>query len=122
MDGFYYAGLVVRCLNSRYVEVDFRDFDRQVVSSRYVIAMQGARPCPSLKVQYPLLSVENAGYNVVGRVVLEGSSITGYAICRFLSRRCRLLSCTDSFFFISSFYKCRRQAFLDDIFASICGV
>ena len=51
----------MRCLNSRYVEVDFRDFDRQVVSSRYVIAMQGARPCPSLKVQYPLLSVENAG-------------------------------------------------------------
>lgn len=66
----------MRCLNSRYVEVDFRDFDRQVVSSRYVIAMQGARPCPSLKVQYPLLSVENAGCNVVGRVVLEGSSIT----------------------------------------------
>ena len=66
----------MRCLNSRYVEVDFRDFDRQVVSSRYVIAMQGARPCPSLKVQYPLPSVENAGYNVVGRVVLEGSNIT----------------------------------------------
>ena len=64
----------MRCLNSRYVEVDFRDFDRQVVSSRYVIAMQGARPCPSLKVQYPLLSVKNAGYNVVGG--REGSSIT----------------------------------------------
>ena len=51
MDGFYYAGVVSRCLNPRYVEVDFRDFDRQVVSSRYVITMQGARPCPSLKVQ-----------------------------------------------------------------------
>ena len=66
----------MRCLNSRYVEVDLRDFDRQVVSARYVIAMQGARPCPPLKVQYPLLSVKNAGYSVVGRVVLEGSSIT----------------------------------------------
>lgn len=50
VDGFYYAGVVTRCLNPRYVEVDFRDFDRQVVSSRYVITVQGARPCPSLKV------------------------------------------------------------------------
>lgn len=66
----------MRCLNPRYVEVDFRDFDRQVVSTRYVIAIQGARPCPSLKVQYPLLSVKNAGYHVVGCVVSEGSSIT----------------------------------------------
>ena len=66
----------MRCLNSRYVEVDFRDFDRQVVSTRYVIAMQGARPCPSLKVQYPLLSIKNTDYLVVGRVVLEGTNIT----------------------------------------------
>lgn len=51
VDGFYYAGVVSRCLNPRYVEVDFRDFDRQVVSARYVITVQGARPCPSLKVQ-----------------------------------------------------------------------
>lgn len=50
VDGFYYAGAVSRCLNSRYVEVDFRNFDRQVVPARCVIAMQGARPCPSLKV------------------------------------------------------------------------
>ena len=51
VDGFYYAGVVSRCLNPRYVEVDFRDFDQQVVSARYVITVQGARPCPSLKVQ-----------------------------------------------------------------------
>jgi len=50
LDGFYYPGVVSRCLNSRYLEVDFDNGDRQVTSVRYVIPIGGARPCPTLKV------------------------------------------------------------------------
>ncbi|EDO28327.1 predicted protein [Nematostella vectensis] len=50
VDGFYYPGLVSKCINSRYVEVDFNDCERQAVSVRYVIPVEGARPCPTLKV------------------------------------------------------------------------
>ena len=50
LDGFYYPGIVSRCLNSRYLEVDFDNGDRQVTSVRNVIPVGGARPCPTLKV------------------------------------------------------------------------
>ncbi|KAK3738170.1 hypothetical protein QZH41_019678, partial [Actinostola sp. cb2023] len=50
VDGFYYPGLVCKCINTRYVEVDFESCERQVVGVRYVIPVEGARPCPSLKV------------------------------------------------------------------------
>lgn len=52
VDGFYYPGLVRKCINPRYVEVDFDGFERQVVGVRYVIPIEGARPCPSLKVSH----------------------------------------------------------------------
>lgn len=51
VDGFYYPGLVRKCVNPRYVEIDFDGFERQVVGVRYVIPIEGARPCPSLKVR-----------------------------------------------------------------------
>lgn len=52
VDGFYYPGLVRKCINPRYVEVEFDGFERQVVGVRYVIPIEGARPCPSLKVSF----------------------------------------------------------------------
>ncbi len=50
LDGFYYHGIVAKCLNSRYLEVDFDSGEKQVTSVRYVIPIGGARPCPTLKV------------------------------------------------------------------------
>ena len=41
VDGFYYPGLVSRCLNTRYVEVDFNDFDRQVGQRKKTLFYRG---------------------------------------------------------------------------------
>eukprot|EP00794_Sanderia_malayensis_P007171 gene7171-7977_t len=50
LDGYFYNAIVAKCLNSRYIEVDFDCGEKQVISARHVIPVGGARPCPTLKV------------------------------------------------------------------------
>ncbi|XP_072040207.1 von Willebrand factor A domain-containing protein 3B-like isoform X2 [Amphiura filiformis] len=48
-DGFYYPGTVARVEDPRHVKIRFQSQGREVIPTRFVIQMGGARPSPILK-------------------------------------------------------------------------
>ncbi|XP_072898034.1 von Willebrand factor A domain-containing protein 3B-like [Hemitrygon akajei] len=50
VDGFYYAGIITRCVGVREVLIDFTKGDTQITPTQFVIQIGGAAPCPALKV------------------------------------------------------------------------
>ncbi|XP_059819844.1 von Willebrand factor A domain-containing protein 3B-like isoform X2 [Hypanus sabinus] len=50
VDGFYYAGIITRCVGARKVLIDFTKGDTQITPTQFVIQIGGAAPCPALKV------------------------------------------------------------------------
>ncbi|XP_043548729.1 von Willebrand factor A domain-containing protein 3B-like [Chiloscyllium plagiosum] len=49
VDGFYYPGIVTKCVGARKAIIDFMKGDTQITSTRFLICVGGASPCPSLK-------------------------------------------------------------------------
>ncbi|XP_072118844.1 von Willebrand factor A domain-containing protein 3B-like isoform X3 [Mobula birostris] len=50
VDGFYYPGIIIRCVGVRKVLIDFTKGDTQITPTQFVIQVGGAIPCPVLKV------------------------------------------------------------------------
>nr|XP_015219502.1 PREDICTED: von Willebrand factor A domain-containing protein 3B isoform X2 [Lepisosteus oculatus] len=50
IDGFYYPGTVIKCLNSKKATVDFTRGDTQIVPLGFLISIGGSGPCPPLAV------------------------------------------------------------------------
>ncbi|XP_067841899.1 von Willebrand factor A domain-containing protein 3B-like [Heptranchias perlo] len=50
VDGFYYPGIVTKCVGVRKVIIDFNKGDTQITPTRFLIQVGGAAPCPPLKV------------------------------------------------------------------------
>ncbi|XP_032879340.1 von Willebrand factor A domain-containing protein 3B [Amblyraja radiata] len=50
VDGFYYPGIVTRCVGIRKALIDFTKGDTQITPTQFLIQIGGAAPCPPLKV------------------------------------------------------------------------
>ncbi|XP_029459172.1 von Willebrand factor A domain-containing protein 3B [Rhinatrema bivittatum] len=50
IDGFYYPGIVVKCISAKHALVDFSQGDTQITPTGFIIPTGGAVPCPALKV------------------------------------------------------------------------
>ncbi|XP_078402244.1 von Willebrand factor A domain-containing protein 3B-like [Cetorhinus maximus] len=50
VDGFYYPGIVTKCVGVRRAIIDFTKGDTQITPTRFLIQVGGAAPCPPLKV------------------------------------------------------------------------
>ncbi|KAJ6667441.1 hypothetical protein lerEdw1_016562 [Lerista edwardsae] len=71
--GFYYPGVVIRCITSCYALIDFINGQSEIVPLKFILPLGGATPCPPLHVgEYVLTRVRKpAGeeYYVPGIVV-----------------------------------------------------
>ncbi|XP_078259101.1 von Willebrand factor A domain-containing protein 3B-like [Rhinoraja longicauda] len=60
VDGFYYPGIVTRCVGVRKALIDFTKGDTQMIPTQFLIQIGGAVPCPPLKVGDFVLVRSNA--------------------------------------------------------------
>ncbi|XP_051882477.1 von Willebrand factor A domain-containing protein 3B-like [Pristis pectinata] len=60
VDGFYYPGIINRCVGVRKVLIDFTKGDAQITPTQFLIQIGGAAPCPPLKVGDLVLVRSNA--------------------------------------------------------------